>query len=102
MPAYLENSAVAMGLEKISFHSSPNERKCQRMTNYHTIALISRASKAVLKVLQAGLPQHMNRELPGMQTRSGKGRGTTDQIANIRWIIEKSKGISEKHLLMLH
>ena len=72
------------------------------MTNYHTIALISRASKAVLKVLQAGLPQHMNRELPGMQTRSGKGRGTTNQIANIRWIIEKSKGISEKHLLTLH
>ena len=67
MSANLENSAVAMGLEKISFHSSPNERKCQRMTSYHTIALISRASKVVLKVLQAGLPQHMNRELPDVQ-----------------------------------
>ena len=56
MRAKLENSAVTTGLEKVSFHSNPNERQCQRMPNYHTIALISHASKVMLKILQARLP----------------------------------------------
>ena len=63
MPAKLENSAVATGLEKVSFHSSPKERQCQRMLNYCTIALISHASKVMLKILQARLQQYVNREL---------------------------------------
>ena len=89
MPANLESSAVATGLEKVSFHSNSKERQCQRCSNYHTIALISHASKVMLKILQARLQQYVNRELPDVQGR--KGRGTIDQIANIHWIIEKSR-----------
>ena len=101
MPANLENSAVATGLEKVSFHSNPKERQCQRMLNYHTIALISHASKVMLKILQARLQQYVNCELPDVQAGFRKGRGTRDQIANIRWIIEKAR-VPEKHLFLLH
>ena len=86
MPANLENSAVATELEKVSFHS--NAKEC---SNYYTIALISHASKVLLKILQARLQHHMNCELPDVQARFRKGRGTRDQIANIRWIIEKAR-----------
>ena len=61
------------------------------MSNYHTIALISRASKVMLKILQARLQQYMNRELPDVQARFRKGRGTRGQTANIHWIIEKTR-----------
>ena len=91
MPANLENSAVATGLEKVSFHSNPKERQCQRILNYRTIALISHASKAMLKILQARLHQYVNRELPDVQAGFRKGRGTRDQIANIWWIMEKAR-----------
>ena len=75
MPANWENSAVATGLEKFSFHSNPKERQCQRMLkNYHTIALISHASKVMLKVLQDMLQQHMNQELPDVQAGFRKCR----------------------------
>ena len=80
----------------------PKKDNAEECSNYHTIALISQTSKVMLKILQARLQQYVNRELPDVQAGFRKGRGTTDQIANIRWIIEKSKGISEKHLLMLH
>ena len=83
MPANLENSAVATGLEKVSFHSNPKERQCQRMLKLHAIALISHASKVMLKIFQARLQQYMNRELPDVQAGFRKGRGTRDQIANI-------------------
>ena len=63
MPANLENSAVATGLEKVSFHSNPKERQCQRMFKHCTIALISHASKVMLKILQARLQQYVNHEL---------------------------------------
>ena len=86
MPANLENSAVATGLEKVSFHSSPKES-----SNYRTIALISHASKIMLKILQARLQQYVNRELSDIQAAFRKGRGTRDQIANIRWIMEKAR-----------
>ena len=77
MPANLENSAVATGLENISFHSNPKERQCQRMLiNYRTIALISHANKMMLKILQARLQQYVNHELPDVQTGFIKGRGT--------------------------
>ena len=64
MPANLENSAVATGLEEVTFHSNPNAKEC---SNYHTIALISHTSKVMLKILQARLQQYMNHELPDVQ-----------------------------------
>ena len=83
MPANLEYSAVAIGLEKISFHSNPKEKQCQECSNHHTIALISHASKVMLKILQARLQQYVNQELPDVQAGFRKGRGTRDQIDNI-------------------
>jgi len=91
MPANLENSAVATGLEKVSFHSNPKERQCQKCSNYHTIALISHASKVMLKILQARLQQYVNCELPDVQAGFRKGRGTRNEIATIHWIIEKAR-----------
>ena len=76
MPASLENSAVATGLEKVSFHSNPKERLCQECSDYHIIALISHASKVMFKILQARLQQYMNRELPDVEAGFRKGRGT--------------------------
>ena len=67
MPANLENSAVATGLEMVSFHSNPKERQCQRMLKQPTIALISHASKVMLKILQARLQQYVNCELPDVK-----------------------------------
>ena len=101
MPANLENSAVVTGLEKVSFHSNPKERHAQECSNYCTIALISHASKVMLKILQAKLQQYVNRELPDVQAGFRKGRGTRDQIANICWIIENAR-VPEKHLLLLY
>ena len=86
MPANLENSAVATGLEKVSFHSNP--KKC---SNYHTIALISHASKVMRKIPQVRLQQYVNRERPDVQAGFRKGRGTRDQIAKIHWIIKKTR-----------
>ena len=83
MLANVENSAVATGLKKASFHSSP--KKC---SNYHTITLISHASKEMLKILQTRLQQYVNCELPDIQAGFRKGRGTRDQIANICWTIK--------------
>ena len=83
MPANLQNSAVATGREKVSFHSNPKERQCQRMFKYCTIVLISHASKVMLKIFQARLQQYMNQELPDVQAGFRTGRGNRDQIANI-------------------
>ena len=91
MPANLENLAVATGLEKVSYHSNPKERQCQRISYYYTITLISHASKVMLKILQARLQQYMNHELPDVQPGFRKGRGMRDQIANICWIIKKAR-----------
>ena len=95
MKANLENSAVTTGLEKVSFHSSPKERQCQRMlklphncTHLKVITL----SKVMFKILQARILQYMNLcELPNVQASFRKGRGIRDQIANIHWIMEKAK-----------
>ena len=92
MPAHLENSAVATGLEKVSFHSRPKNGNAKQCSNCHTIALISHSSKLILKILQARLQHYVNRELPDVQAGFRKGRGTRDQIANICWIIEKARG----------
>ena len=94
MPANLENSAVATGLEKVSFHSNPKERQCQRMLKLHNCTHLN-ASKGLLKILQARLQQYMNHELPDVQAGFRKGRGTRDQIANLCWIIDKAE-ISRK------
>ena len=95
MPANLENSAVATGLEKVSFHSNPKERQCQRMLNYCTIAPISHASKVMLKILQARLQEYMIHEVPDVQAGFRKGRGTRDQIANIHWIIKNARELQK-------
>ena len=85
------------------FISIPKKGHAKECSNYRTIALISRASKVILKILQARFQQYMkNRERPDVQAGFRKGRGTRDQIANIRWIIEKSKGVPEKHLFLLY
>ena len=91
MPENLENSAVATGLEMVNFHSNPKERQCQKCSNYHTITFISNTNKVMPKILQARLQQYVNREHPDVQAGFRKGRGTRDQIANIRWVIEKAR-----------
>ena len=87
----LQNSEVATGLEKVSFHSNPKESWCQKMLNYRIIALISQTTKVMHKILQARLQQYVNCELPNVQAGFRKGRGTRDQIANIHWIIKKAR-----------
>ncbi|WP_427927104.1 reverse transcriptase domain-containing protein, partial [Acinetobacter baumannii] len=69
----------------------PKKGNAKECSNYRTIALISHASKVMLKMLQARLQQYVNRELPDVQTGFRKGRGTRDQIANICWIMEKAR-----------
>ena len=101
MPANLENSAVPMGLERSVFILIPKKGNAKECSNHRTIALISHVSKVILKILQARPQQYMNRELPDVQAGFRKGRGTRDQIANIRWIIEKAR-LPEKHLFLLY
>ena len=91
MPANLKNSAVATGLEKVSFYSNPKERKCQRMLKLQHNCIISHARKVMLKILQARLQQYVNGELPDVQAGFRKGKRTRDHIANICWIIEKTR-----------
>ena len=79
----------------------PKKGNAKEGSNYRTIALISHASKVMLKILQARLQQYVNHELPDVQAGFRKGRGTRDQIANIRWI-KKSKRVPEKHLFLLY
>ena len=94
MPANLENSAVATGLEK-----KGNAKEC---SNYCTITLISHTSKVMLKILQVRLQQYVNRELPDVQARFRKGTGTRDQIANILWIIKKAREFQKEHLFLIY
>ena len=91
MPANLENSAVATGLARAVFIPIPKKGNAKERSNYRTIALISHASKVMLKIFQARLQQYVNRELPDIQAGFRKDRGTRDQIANIHWIIEKAR-----------
>ena len=91
MPVNLENLAVATGLEKSVFIPIPKKGNAKEGSNYRTIALISHASKVMLKILQARLQQYMNRELPDVQAEFRKGRGTRDESANFHWIIEKAR-----------
>ena len=102
MPANLENSAVAAGLEKSVFIPIPKKGNAREYTNYCTIALISHTSKIMLKILQARLQQDVNCELPNVQAGFRKGRRTRDHIANICWIMEKAREFQKKHLLLLY
>ena len=79
----------------------PKKGNAKECSNYRTVALISHASKVILKILQARLQEYANRELPDVQAGFRKGRGTRDQIVNIRWIMEKA-GVPEKHLFLLY
>ena len=87
----LENSAVATGLEKVSFNSSPKERHAKEYSDYQTIMLISSTNKVKLKILHARLQQYVNWELLYAQAGFRKGSGTRNQIVSICWIIEKAR-----------
>ena len=89
MLANLENSAGATGLKKSVFIPIPKKGNAKERSNYHTITLISHASKIMLKILQASLQQYVSHELPDVQ--AGCSRGTRHQIANIHWIIRKTR-----------
>ena len=102
MPANMGNSAVATGLEKVSFQSNPKERQCQRMLKLPHNRTHMRTSKIMLKILQARLQQYVNREIPDVQAGFRKDRGTRDQIANMRWIMEKAREFQKKHLFLLY
>ena len=91
MPANLENSAVATGRKRSVFIPIPKKGNAKECSNYRTVGLISHASKVMLKILQARVQQYVNYELPDVQAGFRKGRGTRDQIANIRWIMDKAR-----------
>ena len=91
IPANLENSEMATGLEMVSFHSNPQERNAKECSNYCTTVLISLGSKIMLKILQARLQQYTNWEIPDVQAGFRKGRWTRDQIANNCWIMERAR-----------
>ena len=100
MSANLKNSAVATGLEKVSFHSNPKEN-AKECSNYCTIALISHTSKVMLKILQARLQQYVNYKIPDVQAGFRKDRGTRDQIANICWIMQKAREFQKNFISAL-
>ena len=91
MPANLENSAVATGLEKVSFHSNPKEKNVKECSNYRTIALISHASKVMLKILQARLQEYVNHELPDVQASFRKGRRTEIKLPTSAGSLKKQE-----------
>ena len=95
MPTNLENSAVATGLEKVSFHSNPKEKQCQRMLKLAHSLYSSHTSKIMLKILQARLQQYLNCELPDVEAGFRKGRGTRDQFTNTCCITEKAREFQE-------
>ena len=80
----------------------PKKGNAKESSNYLTVALMSHASKVMLKILQGRLQQYVSCELPDVQAGFRKGRGTRDQVANIHWIIKKSKRVPEKYLLLLY
>ena len=85
------SAPVEFGLALALLTFAKRKASSKECSNYCTIALISHASKVMLKILQARLQQYVNRELPDIQTGFRKGRGTRDQIANIHWIMEKAR-----------
>ena len=102
MPANLENSAVATGRKTAVFIPIPKKGNAKECSNYCTIALMSHASKEMLKILQARFQQYMNCELSDIQAGFRKGRGTKDQIASIRCSIKKVREFQKNILLLLY
>ena len=101
MPANLKTQQWPQDWKRSVFIPIPKKGSAKECSNYHTIALISRARKVMLKIPQARLQQYMSHELPDPQAGFRKGRGTRDQTANIHWIIEKAREF-KKHLLLLY
>ena len=95
MPAIWKTQQWPQDWKRSVFIPIPKKGNAKECSNYCTIALISYASKVMLKILQARLQQYVNRELPDVQAGFRKGRGTRDQIANIRWIIEKARELQK-------
>src|SRR5574337_1808627 len=91
MPANLETQQWPQDWKRAVFIPIPKKDNAKDCSNYHRIALISHASKVVLKILQPRLQQYVNRELPDIQAGFRKGKGTRDHIANICWIMEKAR-----------
>ena len=87
---------------KCRYYSNPKDRQCQRMLKLCTIALISHTSEAMLIILQARLQQYVNCELPDVQAGFRKGTGIRDQIANIRWVIDKVREFQKKYMFLLY
>ena len=102
MPANLEISAVIKDWKRSVFIPLPKKGNAKECSNNHTIVFISQASKLMLKILQARFQQYVIHELPDIQAGFRKGRGTTDQIANIYWIIKKAREFQKKYLLLLY
>ena len=100
MPTNLENSAVATGMEKVSFPFNPKERHCQKCSNYCTIALISHASKVMLKILQARLQQYVNHELPDVQAGFRKVRGTEIKLSTSTGSSKKQESYRKTSFLL--
>ena len=100
MTANLETSALETGLEKVSFIPILKKGNAKECSNHHAIALISQASKAMFKILQARLQQYMNQELPDVQAGFRKGEGTIKCQHSMDH--GESKGISEKTSIPLH
>ena len=101
MPANLENSAVATGLEKVGFIPIPKKGNAKECSNYRTIALISHASKVMLKILQARLQQYVNSELPYVQAGFRKAEEPEIKLPTSA-DHGKSKRVPEKHLFLLY
>ena len=102
MPANLENSAAATGLEEVSVHSNPKGGQGKRMFKLLHICTYFTCWQRMLTILQDRFQQYVNRGIPDVQAGLRKGRETRNQIANIRWIIEKATRVPEKHLLLLY
>ena len=101
-PQIWKTQQCPQDLKRSVFIPIPKKGNAKESSNYRTIALISHASKVMLKILQARLQQYMNHELPDVQAGFRRSRGTRDQIANILWIMGKSKRVPEKHLFLLY
>ena len=95
------NSGHRTGKGQFSFQL-PKKGNAKECSNYHTITVISHASKVMLKILQARLQQYVNHELPDVQAPFRKGRGTRDKISNIHWIIEKAREFQKNNLFLLY
>ena len=100
MPANLENPAVATGMEKVSFHSNPKERQCQRMLKLPHNCTHLTASKVMLKILQARLQQYVNNELPDVQAGFRKDRGTRDQLPTSAGSLKKQVSFRKTSALL--